>query len=270
MGRKFNKNSYTMKNILSILFLVIFFTSCNSIKFKENPYFEDDYLVIHGKVKSITSISLPTKQSKDTIKYFTEYNKNNLPIKQIAYYKNGPITSTLTYDKKNNLISIFFDGKHKSSTLYEYDKKGNVLNSKSYDNDVLSVENKFTYDYKNNKIQEIHIGRDRPGDTTSFRNNYIKRTCTSYSLNSKGGSKTFYDKKGKEIKSETKYGILLYEYDKMDRVSKKTSLDTNGKMKFENNYKNTYDKKKNLVETIIQDNNGYYSRIIYKIDYHSN
>jgi YD repeat-containing protein len=165
------------------------------------------------------------------------------------------------------LISIIFDGKHKSSTLYEYDQKGNVLNSKSYDNDVLSVEKKFTYDYKNNKIQEIHLGRGQPGDTTSFRNNYIERTCTSYSSNSKGGSKTFYDKKGKEIKSETKFGILLYEYDKMGRVSKKTSLDTNGKMKFENSYKNTYDKKKNLIETIIQDSNGYYRKIVCKIEY---
>lgn len=259
-----------MKNILTILILATFFTSCNSIKFKDSPFDEEDDLTIHGNVKSITTIYFPTKQIKDTIKSFTEYNKKNLPIKQIEYYKNGPITITFEYDKKNRLTLISFNGKYKSSTSYQYDRNDNLINSKSYDNDVLNVEKKFTYDKKNNKIRTIHFDKNKPGDTTIFKYNYEERICNAYYLKSKRGNKSYFDKKGNVIKTENNYGTLLYEYDKMGRVSKKTSLDTSGKIKFENSYKNTYDSKKNLIETIIQDNNGYYRRISYQIDYYLN
>lgn len=256
-----------MRKLFLLLISYIIFISCSSSKFQDTFFEENEELKIHGKIKSITCYSLFEEEKNDSTKVILVYNGNKLPQKHIHFFKTITVTTSYTYNG-NNLIDIKPDYNKQSSTKMEYDKKGNMINRKSlYQNSVI-LEKKMFYDKNNNKIKEIHLESGKPGDTTLFKYNYKNRTKTSYYLKSNSESKTYYNHKGQIIRVDSRYGKLLYEYDKMGRISKKISYDKNDNLKFEQNYINTYDKKKNLIMTKIISNNKLYETTIYQIEYY--
>jgi len=256
-----------MRKIFLLTISSLIFICCSSSKFQATFFEENEELKIYGKIKSITCYSLFEKEKNDSIKEILIYNGNKLPQKNIHFFKTITVTTSYTYDG-NNLTDKKPDYNKQSSYKMEYDKKGNMINLKSiYQNSVI-LEKKMFYDKNNNKVKEIHLESGKPGDTTLFKYNYKKRTMTSYYLKSNNESKKYYNHKGKIIRVDSRYGKLLYEYDKMGRISKKISFDKTDNLKFEQNYINTYDKKKNLIMTKIILNNKLYKTTIYQIEYY--
>ena len=77
-----------------------------------------------------------------------------------------------------------------------------------------------------------------------------------------------YDKNGKNIKKETIYATIKYEYDKRNRMSKKTVINKDGKKKYENIYLNKYDKFNNLIEIVVITDGKFYRRDTNVIEYY--
>lgn len=253
---------------LVFLFIVFFiFISCSITKLQDSYLDADEDLKIFDRVKSITSYSLFEEKDRDSSKVILIYNGSKLPQKHIHFFKTVTVTTYYTYDG-NKLIEKKSDYNKQSSSKMEYDNKGNMINYKKIYQNAVTLEKKMFYDKKNNKVKEIHLNSGKPGDTTLFKYNYKNRTMTLYSPKSNLQVKRYYDQKGEFIRIDSRNGKLLYEYDKMGRVSKKTSYDKNDNLKYQTEFINIYDKKKNLIETKIISDNKLFKTNVYQIEYY--
>lgn len=199
-----------------------------------------------------------------------EYNEFNSPI-QITDHKGK--STTLSYDVKNNLISVQFPDKtfryftpnsdgtrdklldsRNNSTTYTYSKSGDVLSqtatngTKLYDYDaagrLISVtdenkhKTKISYD-ENDNIKVLTDALLRTFEFTYDANNQLLSTkdkngnVTKYSYDKKGRLKTNTNPKG---------GVTSYNYDTRDNIISVT--DPNGNVK-----SFTYDKKGRKLST---------------------
>ncbi|MBF6607915.1 MAG: hypothetical protein ITG00_04160 [Flavobacterium sp.] len=256
-----------MKKTVLLYCISVLYFSCASIHFKENYLEEEEDLVIRGNVEHVTCYTINEKTKKDSTKIIIHYNKKGKPSKQIDFYKTGKETTVFNYDSKNQLTSHHSDQPDKWVVNYSYDSKGNVSNYiNTYDGDISS-EIKYRYDKHNNKIEEIHKRKEKPADTTLFENYYKKRMRVAKYLKSGRQAIIYYDKKGNVVRKETQYGTLLYEYDNMGRLSKKTALNKDGILRFEYSFLNTYDDQQNLIETSAVENGKVYKRNLYLVKY---
>lgn len=253
-----------MKKIyfISILFA---FLSCNSIKVKEMELDSTQDLV--GKIKQIemTTFHYPIND-KDTIvrkiNSIIFFDKKNRITKQIDYYPKFIDETDFNY--KNNLLenTISKIGKRINKTEYKYDDKKNVIEYSQLENDTLHFKKSSIYDSKNNPIEQIyfHPNYKRNNSVEKFTYDYKNRTVNIQSFDEDNKPKnhylkTYFNKKGFIIKTEFIYtnsnkgysNTSIIEYDKLGNLTRRVSLDNDGKPKESTDYKNTYDEKGNII-----------------------
>ena len=257
-----------MKKIV-VTFLVGFaLLSCKSVVFKENLFEEDADFDIQGNVKTITCYQTIKNEKTDSLKVILFYDTSKKLTKQIDHYKKTNDTTGFFYDSENRLLeekSLRKKGQY--STKYIYNKKGNLLSYMQLSKGEINFEKKYFYDKRNNVISEIRQEKNKPADTSNFEIDYKKRT-RKLNLEENRVIIKSYDKNGYNIKSESPFGIIVYEYYKNNRMSKKTNYDKDGKKKFENIYLNKYDKFNNLIEIVVITDGKFYRRDTNVIEYY--
>lgn len=177
-----------------------------------------------------------SKYSESTpVKKLYNYNSDGLLIstKDISDVR-GVFSSEykLTYDRRKNLIkseSIYKDGS-KYYTVYTYDKKGRLINTKEYSKDnTLTADTNYTYNgdvKKENKTSFSSKDGSIIGNYITTFNNDVKMHYTSESKYGNSSTTYQYDKQGNLISSNYSGGTNSkttydYEYDKKDNWIKK-------------------------------------------------
>lgn len=239
-----------MKRLLSILTLVSICTSCAYPILKDNTLEEDADLTIHGNVKKITSYETHEKKKDDSTKIIIYFDSKGKPLRQLDFYKKFTETTVMTYDENGRLISEKSDMRDNFQSKYEYDEKGNLAIYKQMYDGKITLEKKIFYDKRHNIIMHVFLKKDKPADTTWYSYDYRKRVMTTKFHPGKI-STTNFDRKGNIIRTDNQYGTILYEYDKMGRMSKKTAFNAQGKLKFTNIIQNKYDHRNNLISTVV-------------------
>ena len=274
-----------MKKIFYVSFL-LFFISCGSLKFQEN---EMDYIQeLIGKIKQIEVVRYhyPLKKNDTIVQIDTSIlyfgNKNKL-LKQIDLNKDYNYETVYNY--KNGLLESTLSTTGKSTTMitYKYDKNKNVLEYGQIFNDTLYFLKKSIYDKNNNPLEIIY---HRPSNETSnsidkFNYNYKEKSVIVKSIEqnniiSNNYSKMYYNKKGFMTKSEFIYTgsnnknsfFSELEYDKRGNLLQRIGYDSYGKIKSIREYKNTYDKKGNIVIREQYYNKKLVEKTTFKITYY--
>lgn len=255
-----------MKKILNLIILGLICTSCAYPIVKDNIFEEDEDLTIHGNVNKITSYEIHEVKMEDSAKSIIYYDSKGKPLRQIDFHKKNKETTIMSYDKEDRLKSEQSDSRNNFRSEYEYDENGNLAIYKQIYDGKISFEKKHFYDKRDNVLLHIFSNDGKPADTTNFSYDYKKKIRFT-KFKSDFSSKTYFNKKGNITKKETKNGSILYEYDSMGRISKKTVFNLEGKLKFQNLYLNKYDRRKNLVETNVIVDGKPYSKTIILIDY---
>lgn len=220
-----------------------------------------------GKIKQIeiSSFRYPIIE-KDTIvlkvNSIAYFDLNNRIVKQIDYYPK--FSSETDFNYKNNLLesTISKIGDRIGKTEYKYDNKNNIIELKEFDNDTLYLRKTSVYDKKNNPLEIIRYfpNYKRINGVEKYTYDYKKRTVNIQSFDEnnkpkKSYLKTHFNKKGYIIKTETIYtnsdkgypNTSIMEYDKLGNLTRRASFDNEGKPKESTEYKNTYDKKGNII-----------------------
>ncbi|WP_250278723.1 EndoU domain-containing protein [[Clostridium] colinum] len=169
------------------------------------------------------------------------YNKNCLRLE--GHLANG-LSIYYEYDEKNNLIKEF-DNAGKESK-YEYDEKGNLIKSIAKIDDEREQIVLYKYDKYGRIIKEI----DSEGREKTFEYNFNEgqfNKPTKYITSEENVYKYTYDKGGRRQTAENKYGIITFEYDSMNIMTKEIDQ-LNNIRKYE------YDQMFNLKKIILPNN----------------
>ncbi|MEM0542786.1 hypothetical protein WFZ85_09155 [Flavobacterium sp. j3] len=268
-------------NRFVIIILILFFTSCRTITVREIEL--DETQPLTHNIESLTETNIKyTINGKDTTKFETviiqHFNKKNNLIKQIDYYpKNKTHTTYFNYNAANLLVnetSKNQDSIEDTRSEYFYDKKNRVIEWKNFSKNKSWIQKLTEYDSKGNRVmQRLNSSKPNSSDwITLFEYNYKKRFFTYKTLDSnyvakyKTGNKTYFDKRGYLIKSETYAdeefknltGYSTYKYDKAGNRVWRKSYGKDGTVKSESYYVNIYDS----VGNIIQRDHYYENRIL--------
>ena len=261
------------------------FISCNSIKVKETELDTTQDLV--GKIKQIemTTFHYPIN-NKDTIvrkeNSIFLFGMKNILTKQIDY--NPKFFDETNFNYKNNLLenTISKIEKRTNKTLYKYDDKNNVIEYCQLTNDTLYFKKSSIYDSKNNPIEQIYFYPKyrRNNSIEKFTYDYKNRIVNIQSFDEDNKPKnhylkTYFNTKGFIIKTEFIYtdsnkgysNTSIIEYDKLGNLTRRINLDNDGKPKETIEYKNTYDKKNNIIIREKYWKQKLFEKITYKITY---
>lgn len=250
-----------MKKTIVTFLIGFVILSCKSVVFKENLFEEDADFDIKGNVKTIACYQTIKNEKTDSLKVFLFYDKSKKLTKQIDYHKKTNDTTLFNYDKENRLLEEK-SSRHRGiySNKYKYDKNGNLFSYQQLSKGEISFEIKYFYDKRNNVISEVRQDKNKPADTGYYEIDYKKRMRKLKNSGPNGLNINSYDKNGNNIKNESIYATILYEYDKRNRMSKKTVINKDGKKKYENIYLNKYDKFNNLIEIVVITDGKFYRR----------
>lgn len=253
-----------MQKIYSLPIILIFF-SCNSIKIEE--YDTDATQELIGKVKQMEVITFryPTDE-KDTIiekdSSVFYFDLKNRIVKQVDCYLKFRHETDFNY--KNNLLQsqVSKIRKRKLKTEYKYDKKSNIIEYSNLENDTLKFKKTSVYDKQNNPLEVtyFHPNSERNINVDKYTYDYKKRIINIQGLDKNKIANNHYikyhfNKKGYIIKTETIYTDAnkgysrnsILEYDKLGNVTRISGLDEGGKLQGIIEYKNTCDKKGNII-----------------------
>lgn len=246
-----------MKSIY--LLLILFLVSCSPAKIKD---FDKDYTQdMVGKIKSMHITTYEYKfMKKDTVnlvkntfllfdsnnnvineKITTENNQketnfkyqNGLLIEKKPVLENKTWLSTYKYDKKNNLIEEKeFDGtKVYFLKTQQFDKYHNVIESRLNFVNKFKKSSKIEYDYKKRFfISKTTMDTIRL-DTVVAKNHFNKK---GYIINN-------------ESNNRAANNYYTYEIDKKGNLTKKTFYRNDDSIIETVTFKNTYDKKGNII-----------------------
>jgi hypothetical protein len=256
-----------MKNIY---FIPIFFIlSCSPLKIQVNEL--NTVKGLKGKVKMLEITSSRFEINEEGTSEIKELKTQNTIIlndknkisKQIDEYEYYNILNVINFNYADNLlISTVSDmNGRKDKSEYKYDTRGNIIEYKDFENDTLKVYKTYKYDSRRNPV-EIRSNFNISGDEEKIEilknvYNYKDRTYSQYSISNKYGSngyyKTYYNKKGLEIKGESidsKNRIkrsVTYDYDLKRNLIKQINYNQNQKETQILNYKYIYDNNGNAT-----------------------
>lgn len=266
------------KNIL-LLILIISTLSCSVSKHKSDTDFESFQDFKKVKIAKLFSIS-EYKTVPDTSKIDFHFDRKGKLIKQVDYYKNGKITTQFLYNKNGFIIEEFStnnDSTSFSKNTYEYDKNSNLINYKNFSEGKLIFEKIMTYDKKNNlsETKYIHNSSGKISIEKYFQNynaNSEEIITIDSTMNEKTSFIRFYDKKGNIIKtnflSKGFNSTSKFEYDKNGNITK-MEVFRGEKLTLTKKYKYTFDKKKNIIERKLYENDkNLVRKEIFLLDYY--
>ncbi|MCK0157651.1 hypothetical protein MWU65_10700 [Cellulophaga sp. F20128] len=244
-----------------IYFIPIFFLlSCSPLKIQVNEMNTGKGL--KGKVKMLEITSSRFKINGEGTSEIKELktqstiilNDENKISKKIDEYYNGLNVTNFNY-ADNLLISLVSEINGRiDRTEYKYDSRGTIIEYKDFENDTLKFYKTYKYDSRSNPVEIRSIFNVSTEDEKSeiLKNvyNYKDRTYRQYSINNEYGSndyfKTYYNKKGLEIKgesidSENKItSSVTYDYDEEGNLIKQINYNQN-QQPTQINYKYIYD-----------------------------
>lgn len=127
---------------------------------------------------------------------------------------------TCELDEKGNLVKLDVSNADRSSErriyTYKYDKKGNIIEEKNYDDGFYMIKTTYKYDKKGNKIEQ-----------NNFDSNGNFNSKSTYKYNEKGNKIewNFFDSQGYFFRRQ----VYKYTYDKHDNWTQKIEYeDENG------------------------------------------
>lgn len=251
-----------MRIFILLIISLISFIGCNSIKVKEIPIW-DVTQPFRGKIEKIemTNYRIETSNLKsDTLKEsgVMIFNRNNKVVKQNESI--GKHSSETNYRKDNRLVKskTTIRGNNVSKEVFTYNKKGNVLQFDSYDNNVLSTSTSYKYDSKGNLIERIthHPNWKSNNKLIESRSyNYKSGYYISTENNDPDYYKFYFNKNGFITKYESidKNNVLVnsfmkYDYDSKGNLTKMCMIDNSGKEFHITTFKTIFDTKGNIID----------------------
>ncbi len=197
-------------------------------KFKQlNPEFEEHF---KGNIKSYTekhyfmAYKPADAEANDENLSSTEvvmFDKNNNPIKKTVYEERYTNWTIYEYNKKGDVIEKReFRGEEPTEdniqtvTTYEYDEKGyKLLETKStlYSTSIADKRNVFTYDFENREVKE-----------QNFINGNTSYVYYIYKFDEKGLLKSF---KKYSTATDSKSATYRYEYNEKGQLIKENFSD---------------------------------------------
>ena len=89
--------------------------------------------------------------------YAYEYNKKGVLLTKVKLGATGEKIHTFTYnyDEQSNLIKEVYQGIRKVETSFSYSASGEIVKKEVYSNDLLSHTTEYTYNDKQDLIQEV-------------------------------------------------------------------------------------------------------------------
>ena len=258
-----NNQKGMMKNIV-ICSLLIFLTSCTSVKLKQDA---GDYTQeLKGEIKEINSkiynYSYRFKDSLMNVEEVTKlYGKNNNLQLQTSYDSDRELVTEIVYNQVGFIKQyINTNPNHRYRTENQYDLKNKIVMQQGFLNDSLDYTKEFKYDKKGNVIEEkmthqntklINYVEKR---TIDYRNNYLTVEGFDWEGKNKGYFiKKYYNRNGNFIRIEEKRLLqepakYIYEYDKRGNLLKLICLAYDNRVILTWTFRNRYDKKGNIVE----------------------
>lgn len=283
------KSIYSVSMKLIYLISILFLFSCQPIKIKHTNVDSTENLV--GKIDRIDINKFNyLSNNKDTTvtKSIMFFDSKNRIIKQIDQY----YTSTDKYYTFTSEGIFIYNDELLESTIakignkivhrteYKYDNKKNLIEYRQLKNDTLSFLKTTVYDKKNNPVEQtyFHPNYKRNNSLEKFENDYKNRVVTiqGFDENNKIKNsyvKTYFDKKGNIIKTESiradsnLNSSSKIEFDKSGNLLRRTTFDRDGKAQQTREYKNTYDKKGNLIIQEIYSKDKLIEKTTFQITY---
>jgi len=259
---KFNNIHMKIFYFIPIFFLL----SCSPLKIVNEL---NTVKGLKGKVKMLEITSSRFKINEEGTSEIKELktqstiilNDENKISKQIDEYYNALNVINFNY-ADNLLISTVSEINGRiDKTEYKYDTRGNIIEYKDFENDTLKFYKTYKYDSRRNPVEirsNFNIsGEEEKSEILKNVYNYKDRTYSQYSINNKYGSngyfKTYYNKKGLEIKGESidSENIIkrsvTYDYDLKGNLIKQINYNQNQKATQILNYKYIYDNNGNAT-----------------------
>jgi hypothetical protein len=238
----------------TFLLLLFFLISCNTVKFQKMG--DDANKELKGKVKSIEITMFSFKSGVDdtvgkiNIRRKFYFDKNNKVLKE-QYSTNYDSEEILFYYNANKLLLSTLTKQNSDSTYF--------IDKFEYDNIIVVFLSKF--DKKNNVIEEKNenLLNKRNNWKTKYSYDYKKRICLLKSYNDVNIENNtilefHYDRKGRimninSINSiKNRYSYTSFKFDKFGNSINRKILDANKNDTGSSIYKNTYDKKGNIIQ----------------------
>jgi hypothetical protein len=247
-----------MKSIYLLLLLLLF--SCSTPKIRD---FDKDYTQeLLGKIKSITIKTYEYKYvDKDTVMWaktiIQNFDTNNTIINEkfisefdeyenAFKYQNGLLVEKKAVGDKNNF-----------TTTYKYDENNNQIEEKSFNNNVVFGQKERKFDKYKNPIEEKYtsFGKEVRKTETEYdykKKSYISKTAIDtfkliFSTSKKEFNKKGYITKYQPLNFYKTFDFQTYEIDKKGNLTKKTLYKNDNTIIETVTYKNTYDKKGNII-----------------------
>jgi hypothetical protein len=141
------------------------------------------------------------------INYFKEFDSDNKVLKNIWYNKNQSIENAIenTYDLKGNITSQKLFSYVKSTTKHKYNKKNQLIYTRSVDSAGNFETAKYKYNSKNKIIKEKHYNSEYPKEfsKTTYYYDSFGNIIFLKKFNEHGevsGTKYEYDAKNRKTK----------------------------------------------------------------------
>lgn len=224
------KNSYLMKNILTLILLIFLAESCSIIS---NPLTKQRNL--KGLVKSIR------------FEVFDAIEKDSVVVKgqeQGGFFSGNELT---IFDKKGYLTQLFVYSSDNKSVEYhitfKYNSKGLLIEEKDFysNGDIKSVS---VYKY-NGKKDSLTVKKTNSSEGIK---NYIHKYDKNNNLIYNGNTLS-YDKKNNLIKVIDQYSTCNYKYDEKGNMIEKKRISPYGTIYSIFEYKN-FDNQANWIKQL--------------------
>lgn len=261
------------------LFPIFLLFSCSSIKVKD---FNKDYtqeLVSKVKFMEINNYEYKFIKkdtvilAKKTTLNFDFYN-NIIYEKIISEFED----SENNYEYQNGLLvkQKPVSDNDTSITTYKYDKSNNLIEEKSFDNKRVFILKTHEYDKFKNVIEKKITYFGKNNFITTIEYDYKKKFMISKTpidtFKLQNTSKKYFNRKGYIIRSQIfsdykKYDYDTYEIDRKGNLTKKIFYKADDSIIEVVTYKNTYDKKGNIIIRDRYLNNNLIEKTTYEITY---
>jgi len=243
------------------ILLSLFFCSCGPVKIKD---FEKDYTQdLVGKLKSMNITKYEYKfLKKDTINLvkntFLNFDSNNNVINEKITTEDNQTEYSFKYQNSLLIEKKLVSDKNNFLTIYTYDKNTNLIEERELNDEGIYYLKSQEFDEYHNIVERKSNFAHKIKVATKIEYDYKKRSFISKTTldtlrSNTVVSKKDFNKKGFVIKTILMNSTLndkyyTYEIDKKGNLTKKTFYKSDDSIIETVTFKNTYDKKGNIIK----------------------
>lgn len=259
--------------------------SCASIKIKGIEIDSTQELI--GSVKKINTntVRYTEYENINNERSVTFYDKKNKVSKEIIYHPNFKEETSFYYVNELLKKTLTKIDKRIIKIEYKYDTNKNILEFNQFENDTLLFTKTSIFDKNNNPIKTARLHKKYKElssklSTSEYTYNYKNNTVIikefdQFNTPNNNYLKLYFNKKGLTIKTETisnktdenYLNASRNEYDTKGNLTKRISLNKEGKTINYTEYKNKYDTLGNIILREVFLNGKLYEKKSYDITY---